>query len=150
MENDRNVEGYVRQVADLLGLRDWTFEVECREVPADGEHGVGGECRPIPGRRKAHISLFDAIWSLGAVEQRNTVVHELIHCHFAETDTYLQEMGDNRLLSRDVADILRLSIGNAVEFGVDAMTTLLAPLMPAVPWVCEADSSEQNPSSAER
>ena len=76
---------YVRHVANLLGLRDWTLEIS--HQPCDGESLAS--INPTFGRKLAEMN-FCANWpELDPAVQRHAIVHELIHAHLAGLQTYV-------------------------------------------------------------
>lgn len=76
----RALNTYIRYVADEMGLRDWTFTI--RHGLGDEENdGTIARCQPVDGRRHATITFCSDFREHKLADQRNTVVHELIHCH---------------------------------------------------------------------
>lgn len=76
---------YVRHVANLLGLRDWTFEVSHSPASSDAYASI----EPTFGRKVATLD-FCANWpDLEPAIQRHAIVHELIHAHLAGLQTYV-------------------------------------------------------------
>lgn len=75
-ENLDPILDHVRKVADLIGLRDWTFEIVVGALP----HGVRAKCECVEGRAFARISVDeDEFFKLSAEEQNEALVHETIH-----------------------------------------------------------------------
>lgn len=76
---------YVRNVGNMLGLRDWTFLID--HQPETGE--ALASITPTYGRKLASIQ-FCANWpNLEPETQRHAVVHELIHVHLAGARGYV-------------------------------------------------------------
>jgi hypothetical protein len=65
----------VRAVADLIGLRDWTFEVEIAALAP----GVRAQCECVEGRSFARITVSREFFDLEPEEQNEALVHETIH-----------------------------------------------------------------------
>src|ERR1043166_6218667 len=99
---------YVRQLADLMGLKDWDIRI-ADEGPEDPNHRAEMDCRY--GRKLAWIHLADVMLEEEPQEQRQCLVHELIHPHFDGADKLAR-----RMLSDDGFAGFRLSL----EYGVDA------------------------------
>ncbi len=73
---------YVRSCADALGLRDWLIVVD--RTPCDD--GSNAQSYLVYGRKLARLSFCRDFRDHKPEHQRQTVVHELIHCHFAAVD----------------------------------------------------------------
>lgn len=120
---------YVRERADELGLRDWVIELS-RDEP--GQDDALAVVEAITGRKKAVVKVCPDFRALSPAEQRNTIIHELLHCHLWP----IEEVGD----SLDVA----LSHGQwmqhkgnvhlAVEYACDGLATAIDELFDLVPW----------------
>ncbi len=104
-----------------MGLRDWTVGITDDGPDQDGVRAMI-DCRP--GRKMAWVSLADAFLDAPADDQRHTLVHELVHCHFEPADTLA-----HKFTSHDAFEAFRLML----EYGVDAMADVLAPIMPLPP-----------------
>jgi hypothetical protein len=138
-KRDRKELGrYVRAIADEMSLRDWTFDVELgdadegKDARPDGSRW-GASCAPVPGRKFATITLAPGQREEDPAELRQTVVHELTHCHFfglwdtVRNDTLLP-------LGQQTYDMFIANIERHMEYGVDAMADALAPHMPLIEW----------------
>lgn len=113
----RSWQPYVRHLADLLRLRDWTIEVSGDAAPADSVAMI----HLTNGRRHAILDLSDAFLAdPDPASQRHTIVHELVHCHFEPAHVIAKALGDGRY-----DDFLLL-----YEYGTDAMADAVAPLLP--------------------
>lgn len=69
---------YVRCMADLMWLRDWTITIS--NVPPSERAYAAVEC--LKGRKQAILCLSD--WFLDQMtepEQRQVITHELVHFH---------------------------------------------------------------------
>lgn len=71
---------YVRRIADLIALKDWRIEI-AEDEPSQSYAIANVE--PIQGRRFATIRLSNGFFDDKPPSQRDTIIHELIHCHFA-------------------------------------------------------------------
>lgn len=114
------VSRYVRRVGNELGVRDWQLIV--MEGGESSDRLADIAC--VPGRRLAHVRVFESFYAASAADQRYAIVHELTHCHF------------NAIL--DHIDILRPSVGSItfepffvahqrrLEEGVDGIAAAIA------------------------
>ena len=75
-----SLSAYVREAADLLGLRDWDVRV-LRAVAETGAHRA--EITLHRQKDEAVITLSEAWFGRTAQERRQTIVHELLHMHTA-------------------------------------------------------------------
>lgn len=112
-----HVAPYLRQLADALALRDWSFAL-LEEAAADG---FAAQIQPLRGRKRAEIRLGADFLSLSPDRQRHCLTHELLHCHFAQCGFVAEET-----LTPSLQSCLVLSL----EYGVDGLADCLAPLLP--------------------
>ena len=112
---------YVRDIADRIGLKDWTITVP-GTPPRDHADASMWMCY---GRRVARVHLPDSIRHEPPEEQRDIVVHELVHLHFAAMDGTVTDW-----LDEDKGK----AYNRLFEYGIDAMAAALAPHMPLPLW----------------
>lgn len=110
---------YIRQIADTLHLRDWRIDV-IEELP--GGSDAIASCAPVAGRKYAVIRLAECFLTDPPVDQRQTVTHELLHCHFAPM---------MRLL--EATESLGAAEKLMMEYFVDGLADAIAPLLPMPP-----------------
>lgn len=120
---------YVRFVADEMGLRDWTFNLyyECDE---DDCYAV---CRTTYGRKQADIRFCDDFRDMKPDAQRHTVIHELLHCHFAAA----QDLPRNELLrqlGQSAYDLFMGAYRQAQEYGIDGVADAIEKHYPLIEW----------------
>jgi hypothetical protein len=139
-KRDRKELGrYVRCVADDMGLRDWTLKVDTTgkikrsKKGADGEEW-GATCAPIPGRKYATITFADDRRDDDLDDLRQTVVHELVHCHFYGLWDTLRRDTLDLIDSQQTYDTLIAGVERHMEYGVDAVAEAIAPRMPLIDW----------------
>jgi hypothetical protein len=142
------IEHYVRYCADEMGLRDWTLKVDLRVSDADlretddhdGSSEVwGASCDPVRGRKYATIAFgLEVIDGLliddRRVDFRQTVAHELTHCHFAQLWELLRIDLLEAGISQHVYDVLIKGIERNMEYGVDGVADAIAPRLPLIDW----------------
>lgn len=119
---------YVRQIANELELRDWQFILDDEPI----EPGAFGQIWPTRGRKIAWIGFCKDFHKLRPEQQRHTIVHELIHCHFANTLDFFNESLPG-LAGKKVAKVAKRECVLHVEFGVDAMADAIAQRLPLPP-----------------
>lgn len=107
----RTLAAYVRTCADLLELRDWTVVV--------------GD--PLPDD-----SSF-ATMHLDRAEQRATVAHELIHCHFEPAWAMVRDDLD-RHVGQHLGWAFYDGWRRSMEYGIEAMTQAVVDRLPLIDW----------------
>ena len=111
---------YMAYLTDEVGLRDWSIALS--DDPCEDE--LAGTCHPIRGRRVASIALNSAWMDADPCDLRETIVHELLHCH-TEPITYpLASMRD--VVGSVLHDHLETTQSMALEFAVDAIASSFA------------------------
>ena len=122
---------YVRWVADRIGLRDWHFNVIYGHDEGEDTIAI---CTPTYGRRRAQLSFAeDFSTAYTAEEQRNTVIHELLHCHLApvQDQVRLDLLGP---LSQSGYDLFYSAFRQNLEYAVDSIAAALAKDLPLIAW----------------
>jgi hypothetical protein len=123
---DRHQLGeYLRELADLMGLRDWHLilaDGPPESEPTEG-HRVQGECTVSYGRKSATIAVSDDWAGEDPDELRRVLVHELIHCH-QEPVQWAFNNAANRL-GFEAGSVAREAFTDAFEIATDGI---------AVPW----------------
>ncbi len=107
---------YVRVLADRLSLRDWTILVK-DEAPDDGT-ALAAAYLPY-GRKRVQIYLSEDFLKADEAAQRQTVVHELLHCHFDVLERMVVDTPDMKKAAR-----------LCLELAVDSLADAIAPLLP--------------------
>jgi hypothetical protein len=115
-DGDRDrIEPYLRELADLVGLRDWRILVS-DDPPEHPEHAA---CIDVRYGLKVAVVSFHPQWAESEPEQfRNTCCHELLHAHVNHVRWPLNNVADLRHLGRRVA----LYHAELIEAGMDGDT----------------------------
>jgi hypothetical protein len=121
---------YVRAMADLLWLRDWTLIVS-REEP--GEDGWIACCEPITGRKAATLRFRNDFRERDPETQRQTVVHELLHCHTAQP-WHLVRVTLPKELGQSAYNLFCDAFRNELEYAVDAIADAVSGSFPLIQW----------------
>jgi hypothetical protein len=135
----RELGRYVRACADLMELRDWTIGLayERPEAPGGSAGDTGQEwsaaLEGTIGRKNACLSIDPDCDGLPREELRQTVAHELAHCHFV---ALWHQMRIDLLarLSQDAYDVFIASAERNLEYGIDALADAVAPRLPLIDW----------------
>lgn len=124
------LDTYVRQVADTLALRDWTFRLE-RDQPCPDDAGAQINC--LDGRRHALLRINRDFRDEEPGEQRHQIVHEVIHCHFAAAH-HTVELDVKQALGEAAGSLLDRLFSRSVEYAVDGLAQAVAPTFPLIDW----------------
>lgn len=77
------IQLYIDQLKHLLGLSQWDIFLSS----ASSDPTTNASVHPVYGRRVAPISVNKNWWAYSPKDQRNTLVHELLHVvHNAQTE----------------------------------------------------------------
>lgn len=130
--------GYLRSVADAIGLRDWDLLLK-HDPPLDEE--VLASVSATYGRRHATVRVCLEFRELTATEQRMAIVHELVHCHHATLGHIL-----NRSLKEalgNAGELLMVAVNAEFEHLVDAIASEWATRMPFIEWTTPDPGREE-------
>ena len=121
----RSLAKYVSSLAVTLALRDWTLEFPDEE-PDSGNAIASVEC--VYGRRLAIVRFRSDFVTQPCEEQRQVVLHELIHVQFAHRRQATQDAleGIGREARQQAIDAITLGD----EYGTDALAEAIAEFFP--------------------
>lgn len=120
---------YVRSVANEMELRDWTIEV-LAEPCADGNVAY---VTCTFGRKQAQVSFAHDFRDRAPEEQRDTVVHELVHLHL-ESATSMVRNDLEPWLGKQADAMFFDGYRRQIEYGVDALAAAVAKHLPVIAW----------------
>lgn len=136
------LKAYIRQIADIAGLRDWTFIVKREATTA--EDAVASVER-VYGRKLAVIYFCDDFrHQISDDQQRYTVIHELLHCHLA----HLDQLVDDCIrpdASQSAWNVFFPAYRLANEYAIDGIADCMAPHLPRIPWI-KAKTAKAKPT----
>lgn len=122
------IDGYLRQLADVMGLKDWEIHLQ-RKRPDNPNHAA---CiQSIYGRRHANVWVDDAFLDDAPESQRETLTHELLHLHINPIKHALQNARSN--LGEHTYGVVEGMMDDATEFAVDGIARVLAAYLPLPP-----------------
>lgn len=126
LNGDRDALGeYVREMADLMGLRDWMMGIA--DDPPDNDDANAQVDVPY-GRWWASIK-FNPSWPERDPEDlRRTVAHELVHCHLWSMHQRVCDLHD--LLGSTVYQVLNKAFTENLEHAVDGIAYAWAESLP--------------------
>lgn len=142
---------WLRDTADSLNLRDWTFDIMFDEV-IESNHDpsstmvAGAEVSAIYGRKHATILFPKDFIEVDGPTQKMIVVHELVHLHFnAMRDVIRLDLYELETMSRPTYLALFKNFDRHLELGVDGLATMLAKGFPDIPWSTNDNHSSPTP-----
>lgn len=131
---ERGVIGeYVRQVADRLGLRDWTFKVDWDEP--ENTHGGLATIATVEkwyGRRVAQLAFRGRLAMEPPEIVRHVVVHELCHLPF-EPEQQLLDESLRDALGYHAYNVFTEAYRLLHEEAIDHLAEALVPSAPEFP-----------------
>ncbi len=119
-----NVIEYTRSIAKLMGLGEWELVLDDGSACED----CLAEIDATYGQRHAKLSLCKQWDTLDSDTQRATIVHELLHVHFAHYSQLAYDMLnalDNGSSKAGTAAMILCE-----EYVVDAIALSWAPFLP--------------------
>ncbi len=128
---------YVRQLADAMGLKDWSFKID-DEVSDDH---CDAQIRCIYGQRRAVIRLGAQLDAYDPEKQRGIIAHELIHCHLALIDAAARYV--EPALGSVAWPLFEGAMADANEQATDAIAVVLAPFLPLLPLLPVVEEEQE-------
>jgi hypothetical protein len=120
---------YVRELANAMGLRDWTISISV--APPSDENHIAANWATY-GRKLQTLYLSERFLDSSAEEQRATLVHELVHAQFA----HLHSLALRLLTSDGAKEAWTL----AMEYTVDGIAEEWAKTLP-LPFFADEKAS---------
>lgn len=131
------LEAYVSEVRASLRLDAWDVRL-ADEWPDDGED-VYAQIDPCEQRWIATLRLGSGFWDLPPEDQRNTIVHELLHLHHVRLTDVTRLGAWRHQVGQALYDHLVDQVKREAELMVDALASVLAPFVPLPPaWPADA------------
>ena len=116
---------YLRDIADRVGLKDWYFNI-VHEPPDDQNHAA---CVEVYYGRKVADIRFRNEWATWTPEElRETVLHELLHCHINPLRFHLNNI--QNAVGQMVYEPLYQGVTDYIEYAVDGIARNWAQTLP--------------------
>lgn len=128
---------YIREVADALGLREWTIRLRLRpEGEDDGDEAPLATIKVSPESRFATIRLGHSFAHEPRRVQQQTLIHETLHIVFEPMlHTVIGNMTD--LVGTAHSSTIEAFVSVEKERAVDGLAVALSPRMPRLPKRCK-------------
>lgn len=112
-----------------MGLSEWKIDLNDKPCSSDAL----GECDIIYGQHRATIALNKNYKKEKAESLRNTVVHELLHCHMSpitESAGQVMEPFEDDIHGRKIVQATINAIEYQTERVIDLIAEVVSPIMP--------------------
>ena len=129
----KQVGEYLRELADQLGIRDWTLQV-MHDEPSREIVGAAVQC--VYGQREAEFKFRRDFPTHTPEVQRSTLIHELVHIPFEQARQYADEVLPD-LLGKPASLAFMEAWRQLNEHAVDHIARTIAPGFPLPPWAPE-------------
>lgn len=129
---------YVGEARNALYLQAYEVNLR-RDEPSDRTALASVE--PVDGRLVANLYIAPGFWSQTPEEQRQTVVHELVHVIQREMTDVIRLGAWIRHVGQGTYDATWEAFRDQVEKQCDRLATIIAPLVP----VPELERPEETP-----
>lgn len=116
------VEKQIRYLADRMGLADWRFTVVSDNATADS----WAEVEVVYGRRLATVHLSPEWDSLPPAEQKEVLVHELVHVHLGAFGHLVADLLESQKVEGLALAAIEAALTHAEEWMVDCLSTAWA------------------------
>ena len=117
---------YIANLQGLLRLRDWEIRVDFDTSCEDDELAT---MTPYEDQKRAVMRFGAEFLDLPADDMRQTLVHELIHCHLFSlhhlTERIIGSLGGDKAMRAGLPGVTA-----SVELTTDALADAFAPLIP--------------------
>lgn len=120
----RSLARYIARLAVEMGLRDWTFNYHTE--PCE-DHALAS-VDTVYGRKIANVAVCADFDEQTPETQRNAVVHELIHVHFAYERQVVHDLTEH--LGNRRGSLAHDGYSLAHEYGVDGLADAIAQFYP--------------------
>jgi hypothetical protein len=122
---------YLRRLADLMTLRDWEILL-LRELPNNDSSWAEIEVCRTHDTAWVKVSWPEFYLVRTPEQQRETLVHELIHIHLDRPDAIMCDL--TAMFPENTANqFAKDQHKNAIEFSTHRLTRALAPFLPLPP-----------------
>ena len=118
------LERYISEAQQTLNLGQWKIELE--DSPCEDD--ALAEIEVSENLWQARIRVAHSFFKEKPEEQRDTIVHELIHVHTSGIERSRDRM--EKTLGELAWPVFQASMENEVERAVDALAKIVAPTLP--------------------
>lgn len=128
-KKEKAIINYLSYAMVQMDLRDWELKVNFK---LDTESDIGGTCEPLFGRKLAYISLPSDMDNQKESDVRQTLIHELLHLHFAPLTIQSREL--DKILGVEAYEMFDIMFTQTMEYCVDGIATAWAESLEEFTW----------------
>jgi hypothetical protein len=121
MKTIKQVEAYAKKIIPMIGLDHW--EIQFRM--SDDECNQSANAEVQFNYKSACIFLYEAFRTADEVFQKQTIIHELLHCHTGFWRTTFNDLREHPDQSYNAISNIMNTIINAEEEPVELMARAL-------------------------
>lgn len=128
------LQAWIDEAKPVMRLNDWY--VVAKDTPPEDEDGglsydafAGSFIRDSSDHASVHLG--DSFWDETPEEQRETLAHELLHCHLYRLHRFVED----RLRKADITTARQME-----EIAIEQLARIVAPLLP-MPAIPSGDAS---------
>ena len=125
LEKELYLVSYLELLVKSMRLSDWSIIVEL----SDKDKNVFATIESQPDQRRAILTITSNFLQLDADDQKQTLVHELIHCHLFALH-YQAEEAFKIYSTSKAQEVFALMLESEIEKATDALADAIAPLLP--------------------
>lgn len=125
----RSLARYIFSIAKDFGLRDW--ELTLASDPPDSPSAIAS-FEAVYGRKRGIVRVSEGFEHESPEDQRNAILHELVHAHTAPAREYINRTLPS-ILGAAAWATFDAAYEQANEFSVDAIAAAIADRYPL--WV---------------
>ncbi len=112
-----------------MELRDWRICL----LPEPAEDDSCGQIKVIYGRKVAEMRVNSRFREYTLENQRDTIIHELVHCHL-ESPCNMVQNDLEALLGSATDGVFWEGYKRQMEYAVDALAKAIAKHLPLIDW----------------
>ena len=125
LEKELYLISYLELLVKSMRLSDWSIIVEL----SDKDKNVFATMESQPDQRRAILTITSNFLQLDEEDQKQTLVHEMIHCHLFALH-YQAEEAFKIYSTSKAQEVFALMLESEIEKATDALADIIAPLLP--------------------
>jgi hypothetical protein len=131
-EQLQQVTAYVQQVIPMFHLG--SFDITVSKDPCANDDS-DAEVWRTRKQNDGEIHINGLFWTRTALQQRETIAHELIHVAHTHVDRIIESdlIGSN-ILGKPLETMISQFYDREMDAFVQHMARIVAPFMPVLPW----------------
>ena len=124
-KKERYLVEYLRALVPIMKLTDWSFIIELNDITKN----VFATMESQPDQKRGILTLTSKFLQLDSYDQKQTLVHEFIHCHLFNLH-YQAEAGFKVNSTSKTQELFSIMIESEIERATDSLADVLTPFIP--------------------